>query len=132
MRYDPEVEAIGMRVAMQSERDHNRIPEDVSAQNLGYDVRSLTLTSAPEGTGSEVRYVEVKARATTGAIIVTPNEWMMAQRLGNEYWLYIVENAKTEPILHTIQNPAAKFKAEEIVEIVRYVIKDWKNESSQV
>jgi superfamily II DNA or RNA helicase len=126
MRYDPEVEAIGMRVAMQSERDHNRIPEDVSAQNLGYDVRSLTLTSAPEGTGSEVRYVEVKARATTGAIIVTPNEWMMAQRLGNEYWLYIVENAKTEPILHTIQNPAAKFKAEEIVEIVRYVIKDWK------
>jgi hypothetical protein len=52
----------------------------------------------------------------------------MAQRLGNEYWLYIVENAKSEPILHTIQNPAAKFKAEEIVEIVRYVIKNWKNE----
>jgi len=127
MRYDPEVEAIGMRVAMQYEREHERLPEDVSKENLGYDIRSSALASAAEGRATDVRYIEVKARATTGAIVLTPNEWLMAQRLGNEYWLYIVENARTEPRLHTIQNPAAKFQAEEIVEIVRYVIKDWKN-----
>jgi superfamily II DNA or RNA helicase len=127
MRYDPEVEAIGMRVAMQYEREHERLPEDVSKENLGYDIRSSALASAAEGRATDVRYIEVKARATTGAIVLTPNEWLMAQRLGNEYWLYIVENAKAEPRLHTIQNPAAKFQAEEIVEIVRYVIKDWKN-----
>jgi hypothetical protein len=86
MRSDAEIEAIGMQVAMQYEREHGRNPEDVSAENLGYDIRS----TSPAG---EVRYIEVKARATTGAIVLTPNEWLMAQRLGNEYWLYIVENA---------------------------------------
>lgn len=129
MRYDPETEAIGMRVAMQYERDHARLPEDVSKQNLGYDIRSSALASAAEGWTSDVRYIEVKAFTTTGALVLTPNEWLMAQRLGDEYWLYIVENAKSEPLLRTIQNPAAQFKAEEVVEIVRYVIKDWKSES---
>ncbi len=33
------------------------------------------------------------------------------------------------PTLHTIQNPAAKLQPDEITEIVRYVTKDWKNES---
>jgi len=124
MRSDAEIEAVGMQVAMDYEREHGRSPEDVSAHNLGYDIRSLAPLQG-EGRGEGVRYIEVKARATTGAIVLTPNEWLMAQRLGNEYWLYIVENAKTEPRLHTIQNPAAKLQPEEIVEIVRYVIKGW-------
>jgi hypothetical protein len=37
----------------------------------------------------------MKARARTGAIVLTPNEWLMAQRLGGEYWLYVVEHAAT-------------------------------------
>jgi hypothetical protein len=72
------------------------------------------------------RYIEANARATTGAIIITPNEWLMAQRLGDEYWLYVVENAVSQPVLHTIPNPAARLKPEEVLEIVRYVVKDWK------
>jgi len=128
MRPDPEIEAIGMRVAEQYERDQGRTPTDVSQENLGYDIRSLAPSPLPgEGRGEGVRYIEVKARATTGAIVLTPNEWLMAQRLGDEYWLYIVEHAATEPRLHTIPNPAARLHPEEEVEIVRYVIKDWKN-----
>ena len=119
MRSDRDIEAIGMQVAMEYERAQGRSPEDVSHQNLGYDIRS-------EGADGAIRYIEVKARATTGAIVLTPNEWLMAQRLGDEYWLYIVENARTQPIPHTIQNPAAKLVPHEVVEIVRYVIKDWK------
>jgi len=79
----------------------------------------------------EVRYIEVKARATTGAIVFTPNEWLMAQRLGNDYWLYIVAHAASEPHLHTIQNPAAKLRPEEQVETVRYVIKNWQEVSDE-
>jgi hypothetical protein len=120
MRSDAQIEAIGMQVAMDYERQHGRLPDDVSAQNLGYDIRSTD----PSG---QVRYIEVKARATTGAIILTPNEWLMAQRLGKEYWLYIVENAASQPQLHTIQNPAAVLQPEEVVEIVRYVAKEWKD-----
>jgi len=118
MRSDAEIEAIGMQVAMEYEREHGRLPEDVSAENLGYDIRS----TSPNG---EVRYIEVKARAISGAIVLTPNEWLMAQRLGEEYWLYIVENAASQPRPHTIQNPAAKLQFEEVVEIVRYVVKNW-------
>ena len=124
MRSDAEIEAIGMQVAMQYEREHGRNPEDVSAKNVGYDIRS----TSPLG---EVRYIEVKARATTGAIVFTPNEWLMAQRLGNDYWLYIVAHAASEPHLHTIQNPAAKLRPEEQVETVRYVIKNWQEVSDE-
>jgi superfamily II DNA or RNA helicase len=124
MRSDAQIEAIGMQVAMQYEREHGRNPEDVSAENVGYDICS----TSPSG---EVRYIEVKARATTGAIVLTPNEWLMAQRLGNEYWLYIVENAAAQPRLRIIQNPAAKVQPEEVVEIVRYVVKNWQEASDE-
>ncbi len=119
MDSDIEVEALGMEVAMQHERAQGRMPEDVSRENLGYDIRS----TAPDGS---VRYIEVKARARTGAVVLTPNEWLMAQRLGDDYWLYVVENAVEDPVLHLIQNPAAKLKPEQVVEIVRYVVRDWK------
>ncbi|MCS7179253.1 MAG: DUF3883 domain-containing protein [Anaerolineae bacterium] len=76
---------------------------------------------APDGA---VRYIEVKARATTGPVVLTPNEWLMAQRLGEEYWLYIVEHAATAPVLHRIQNPAAKLRPE-VVQTVRFVVKQW-------
>jgi hypothetical protein len=50
----------------------------------------------------------------------------MAHRLGNEFWLYVITNASTTPELYTIQNPAEKLKPAEEVEVVRYIIKDWK------
>jgi superfamily II DNA or RNA helicase len=119
MRPDAQIEAIGMQVAIAYERENGREPEDVSDQNLGYDIRS----HSPDGS---IRYIEVKARAVTGPIALTPNEWLMALRLGEEYWLYVVEHAATEPRLYPIQNPAAKFQPEEEVEVVRYVIRNWK------
>jgi len=120
LKEDKEIEEIGMRIAMEFEISQGRIPEDVSAQNLGFDIRS----KAPDGS---YRYIEVKARAREGKIALTPNEWLMAHRLGNEYWLYVVVNASTNPELYTIQNPAEKLKPEEEIKIVRYIVKDWKN-----
>ncbi len=119
MRSDPEVEAIGMEVALRYERERGWRPEDVSSENLGYDIRS----TAPDGS---VRYIEVKARASKGAVALTPNEWVMAQRFGEDYWLYIVEDAATRPVLYRVQNPAAKLAPKEVVDVVRYVITDWK------
>ena len=116
----PEVERVGMEVAMAHERREGRRAEDVSARNLGYDLRS-------EGADGDIRYIEVKARAGTGPIALTPNEWLMAQRLGDEYWLYIVENAAGTPSLHCIRNPASVLQPEERVEVVRYIVRDWKS-----
>lgn len=116
---DAAIEQVGMNLAMQYEREQGRQPEDVSAQALGYDIRSVDR----EG---NYRYIEVKARARTGAIALTPNEWVMANRLGEEYWLYVVEQAAASPQLYLIQNPAACLQPDEQVEIVRYVVRNWR------
>jgi superfamily II DNA or RNA helicase len=119
LKEDREIEEVGMRVAMEFEVARGRSPEDVSAQNLGFDIRS----KAPDGS---FRYIEVKARAREGKIALTQNEWLMAHRLVDEYWLYIVVSAR-EPELYTIQNPAEKLKPEEEVEVVRYIVTNWKD-----
>lgn len=112
---DAEIEKIGMDVAMSYERMHGRNPEDVSSQNLGYDIRSISRDG-------EVRYIEVKARATTGDVALTPNEWFKAKRFKEQYWLYIVENAAISPKLYIINNPAEKLEVIEKVEAVRFVV----------
>jgi superfamily II DNA or RNA helicase len=123
LKEDKEIEEIGMRVTMKFETDQGRSPENVAAQSLGFDIRS----KAPDET---IRYIEVKARAREGKIALTPNEWLMAHRLGNEYWLYVVvanEGPVEKLIPYRIQNPAEKLKPEEEVEVVRFIIKDWKS-----
>jgi len=116
-----EIELIGMQVAVEYEINQGRNPEDVSLKNLGYDIHSIS--------ENEHRYIEVKARAMEGAILLTQNEWFMAHRLQDEYWLYVVSNAKTDPELFLIQNPAAKLHPTEVLETVRYVVKDWNKEA---
>jgi len=120
MKSDKEIERIGMEVAMAYEKMNGRNPIDVSSENLGYDIRS-------EGNG-EIRYIEVKARAKTGEIALTPNEWFKAKRFKDNYWLYVIENAAMNPTLYIIKNPAKNLKAIEKVETVRFIIPttEWK------
>ncbi|HEY66358.1 MAG TPA: DUF3883 domain-containing protein [Caldilineae bacterium] len=115
MSEDPQVEQVGMDVAMAYERAQGRVPEDVSDQNLGFDIRSR------EPDTDARRYIEVKARAQTGPVALTQNEWFKAQRFGDDYYLYVVLNAATKPELYIIQNPAERLQPEERVE-VRYWI----------
>ncbi|OGO35270.1 MAG: helicase [Chloroflexi bacterium RBG_16_57_11] len=114
MKSDAEIERIGMQVAMKFELDDGWLPEDISAQNLGFDIRSI------DGQGAK-RYIEVKARARTGPVSLTQNEWFKAQRFKDEYYLYVVLNAATQPELYCIQNPAVVLQPEELME-VRYLI----------
>ncbi|MDI6720566.1 MAG: helicase-related protein [Methanomicrobiales archaeon] len=112
---DPEVEAKGMEVAMEYERNEGRVPEDVSEQDLGFDIRSMDA-------GGRVRYIEVKARAGRGGVALTQNEWFKAQRFGNDYYLYAVMNAVSSPELFIVQNPAETLPVKKRVESVRYLI----------
>jgi len=113
MSEDPQVEAVGMQVAMDYERRQGREPEDVSAQNLGFDIRSRD-----PSTGRK-RYIEVKARAGVGPVALTKNEWFKAQRFGDDYYLYVVLNAAKRPELYIIRNPAQRLVPAERTE-VRY------------
>jgi superfamily II DNA or RNA helicase len=112
------VEEIGMRVSIRYELDQGRTPRDVSQQFLGYDIVSY----GPK----ETRFIEVKSFASTGRLELTPHEWQMAERLQDTYWLYIVEDALTEPKLHTIQNPAASLKAHPVTGVIKIVVDGWK------
>lgn len=124
MKSDEEIERMGMEIALAYERSQGRSPEDVSKENLGYDIRS----KGKEG----YRYIEVKARALTGDIALTPNEWFKAKRFRHQYWLYVVEGAGTpNPTLYLIQNPAESLEVVERIESVRFIIKEkeWKGKT---
>ena len=111
---DEDMEKIGMDVTMQYERQQGWTPEDVSKENLGFDVRS----TSPDG---HKRYIEVKARAEMGAVALTQNEWFKAKRFQDEFYLYAVLNASKAPVLYRVENPAALLMPEEQVE-VRYLV----------
>lgn len=109
-----EIERIGMEIAMRYEREQGRTPEDVSAENLGFDVRSTD----KEG---EKRYIEVKARSGLGPVTLTQNEWFKAKQFKSDYFLYVVLNAAIQPELLIIQNPAEQTTPAEKIE-ARYQI----------
>ena len=112
---DEEVEKIGMEYAMKYEREQGREPQDVSKENLGFDIRS-------HDKNGNVRYIEVKARSGEGAVALTQNEWFKANRFQDDYYLYVILNAVTSPELYIFQNPAKNLKPEEKIEAVRYLI----------
>lgn len=121
MRSDPEVERIAVEVSKRHEVEQGRLPVSVEGENCGWDLTSLR--------GGEVdRYIEVKGRAGVGDVALTPNEWIKAQRFGDQYWLYVVTNCKSKPELHLIRNPATKLTPKEEVSVVRYMIgvEDWR------
>lgn len=115
MQSDAEVEKMGMEIAKKYETENGRTPEDVSAENLGFDIRS----TVKDGT---IRYIEVKARAESGGVALTQNEWFKAKRFKDDYYLYTIMNADRKPELYIIQNPAENLNVEEKVESVRYII----------
>ena len=123
---DEEIERIGMDVAMEYERSQGREPEDMSKENLGFDIRSKDR--------EETRYIEVKARADEGQVALTCNEWFKAKRFKEQYWLYVVANATTNPTLYIIKNPAENLKVQEKFEVVRFLVplEEWKGKGVKV
>ncbi|MFH1926952.1 MAG: helicase-related protein [Chloroflexota bacterium] len=123
MARDERAEAVGMQVAMARERDRGWQPEDVSAENLGFDVRSICYDE--DGTFTDVRYIEVKARARSGAIRLSSNEWKKARHFGEKFWLYIVTEAGTDqPELHHIQDPSAQFQEGEDIFATGFIVQE--------
>jgi superfamily II DNA or RNA helicase len=122
MQRDDEVERIAMEVAMDYERTHGRTPQDVGAQNLGYDVSSTD-------SNHQKRYIEVKGRARDDdRVLLTENEKARLSQLGNQAWLYIVLNCKEQtPNLLRVQNPGNVLHFEQISKGIQYLLhrKEW-------
>ena len=116
MSRDDEVEAIAMNVAMEYEKSHGRKCEDVSKDNVGYDVKSID----NEGTK---RYIEVKGRAGTDGVMLSENEMNRLAQLGTHAWLYIVTECHGEnPVLNIINDPARKLIFEQKTKGVQFYL----------
>ena len=130
MRRDDEVEAIAMDVAMRYERARGWNPYDVSSNGEHYDIRS-------ESPAGEKRFIEVKGRAQSGAIVITGPELDKLRQLGERAWLYVITFCKAEkPRLRVIQDPIGKLSPEMLYRQVQFMIEeeDWdsKGESAEV
>ncbi len=123
MSRDDEAEAAAMQCAMNFEIAEGWKPTDVSANNEGYDIRSIS----PE---ELKRYIEVKGRSgADGSVMLSENEMNRLAQLADAAWLYIVINCKTTPELHRIQNPAKALKFELKHKGIQYFLPmtEWKN-----
>jgi superfamily II DNA or RNA helicase len=128
MRRDDEVEAIAMDVAMRYERSRGWSPTDVSRDGEHYDVRS-------EGPGGEKRFIEVKGRAQSGAIVLTGPEVDKLRQLGERAWLYVVTFCKgARPRLRIIQDPISRLNPEILYRQIQYIVAedDWAKQGTLV
>jgi superfamily II DNA or RNA helicase len=113
MRRSDAVEEAAVAHAVAYEQARGWIAEDVSQEGRGYDL----LSRSPDG---QLRYVEVKGRAGVGSVELSANEWLKAEQLGPDYWLYIVTDTVASPALYLVQDPAHRLAGEEVVPQVRY------------
>ncbi len=110
-----ETEATSMRVVMEYEKSLGRQVYDIHEKDLGYDITSLDLNSG------ELRLIEVKGLANaTGTILITPNERRVAEDRRDCYWLYIVTNCATEPILQEPICDPSRFPWHEVKKVQHY------------
>lgn len=114
---DPEVEAIAMQVAMEYEKEKGRQVHDVHEKNFGYDLTSLDVSSG------ELRLIEVKGiGATTGNVLLTPNEKRVAEDRRDCYWLYVVTDCKSDPKLQNPIKDPARLQWHEVKKVDHYYL----------
>jgi superfamily II DNA or RNA helicase len=95
------IERIAVQAAIAFEEGRGCKVENVESDTRGFD-----LISRPAVAVDGTRFIEVKGRAAVGEIALTANEYKTAQRLGEDYWLYVVFNCLSQPKVTLIQNPA--------------------------
>ena len=117
LRPNPETEMTAMQVVMDHEISLGRQVCDVHEKNLGYDVTSLDLQSG------ELRLIEVKGlAAATGTILLTPNEQRVAEDRPDCFWLYIVTNCASTPVLQEPIKDPARFPWHEVTKVAHYYL----------
>ncbi len=132
---DDEIERIAVDVATRYEETRGWQVESVEKENRGFDLvsrpKSKVESQKPKeatsdfGRGTfdtaDVRFIEVKGRAGVGLVALSPNEYKTAERLGEDYWLYVVFNCATEPELHIIRDPV-KLGWQPVIKVEHYQV----------
>ncbi|MBU1863931.1 MAG: DUF3883 domain-containing protein, partial [Candidatus Omnitrophica bacterium] len=116
---DDEIEKIAVDAVRKYEEEQGWVVESVEKDNRGFDLISRKPHPHDDKTFIEVKFIEVKGRATIGEIAVTSNEYKTAERLQKDYWLYVVYNCASKPEIHRIQDPV-RLGWEALVKVEHY------------
>jgi hypothetical protein len=101
-----EIERIAVQAVIAHEEARGWEVESVELDDRGFDLISRRPHAEDPKTFVEVRFIEVKGRAAVGEIALTTHEFDTAERLKDDYWLYVVFNCATNPEIYSIKNPA--------------------------
>jgi len=102
---DPEIEKIAVQAVIAHEEARGWQVQSVEQENRGFDLISRRPHPEDPQTAIEVRFIEVKGRAHVDEVALTTNEYKTAERLKQDYWLYVVFNCAIQPEVHVIQDP---------------------------
>ncbi|MBI4814840.1 MAG: DUF3883 domain-containing protein [Deltaproteobacteria bacterium] len=116
---DLEIEKTAIRIATEYEQQRGWVVESVELENRGYDLLSRKPHPSEPGVFLSARFIEVKGRSGVGEVALTSNEYRTAQRLAEDYWLYVVFDCAATPDLRTIRDPA-KLGWEPVVRVEHY------------
>ncbi|MBV6627861.1 MAG: DUF3883 domain-containing protein [Rivularia sp. (in: Bacteria)] len=116
-----EIERIAVAEVIKHEEARGWKVVSVEKENRGFDLISRQPHPEDPETAIAVRFIEVKGRSTVGEVALTTNEYKTAERLKQDYWLYVVFNCGSKPEIHVIQNPV-RLGWEPIVKIEHYHI----------
>ncbi len=103
---DPEIERIAVEAVTKYEEARGWSVESVEKENRGFDLISRKPHPEDPETAIGVRFIEVKGRSHVGEVALTTNEYRTAERLKEDYWLYVVFNCASQPEVHLVQDPA--------------------------
>jgi len=103
---DDEIEQVAIRRAMEYEKRRGWVAESVESENRGFDLISRKPDPNDSDSFTAVRFIEGKGRAGVGEVALSSNEYRTAQRLAEDYWLYVVFDCATGGHIHCIPNPA--------------------------
>lgn len=119
---DPEIERIAVEAVHRHEESEGRVVTSVEKDNRGFDLISRKPHPEDPQTFIDVRFIEVKGRAHTGEVALTANEFKTAQRLGKDYWLYVVFHCATpNPSINILRDPS-KLDWKEVVRVEHYLL----------
>lgn len=103
---DDEIEKIAVDAVLAYEEARGWEAVSVEDENRGFDLISRKPHPEDPQTAMDVRFIEVKGRAAIGEVALSSNEYKTAERLKEDYWLYVVFGCATSPQVHVIRNPA--------------------------
>ncbi len=93
-----------VQLAMKHEKRRKRQPEETTAMGYGFNIRSVD-AAKKSGDTPNTRYIISKVN-TTNTITFTRNEWLRANMLGDDCYLYICKKGVSSGRIHELQNPA--------------------------